>query len=40
MWPLSRKCCRRTLYNQLRRHLGEVFRDLAEYEDSRILGGT
>ncbi len=33
------KCCRRTLYEQLRRHLGEVFRNLAEHRDSRILEG-
>ena len=33
------KCRRRTLYEQLRRHLGEVFRNLAEHRDSRILEG-
>jgi putative transposase len=33
------KCRRRTLYAQLRRHLGEVFRDLAEHKESRILEG-
>jgi len=30
------KCRRRTLYEQLRRHLGEVFRKLAEQKGSRI----
>jgi putative transposase len=30
---------RRTLYEQLRRHLGEVFRDLAQHKESRILEG-
>jgi putative transposase len=33
------KCRRRTLYAQLRRHLGEVFRNLAEHKESRILEG-
>ena len=33
------KCRRRTLYAQLRRHLGEVFRTLAEHKESRILEG-
>ena len=33
------KCRRRTLYGQLRRHLGEVFRNLAQHKDSRILEG-
>ena len=33
------KCRRRTLYGQLRRHLGEVFRSLAEHKESRILEG-
>jgi putative transposase len=33
------KCRRRTLYAQLRRHLGEVFRSLAEHKESRILEG-
>jgi putative transposase len=27
---------RRTLYEQLRQHLGEVFRRLAEHKESRI----
>ena len=33
------KCRRRTLYEQLRRHLGEVFRKLAEPKESQILEG-
>ena len=33
------KCRRRTLCAQLRRHLGEVFRTLAEHKESRILEG-
>ena len=33
------KCRRKTLYDQLRRHLGEVFRNLAEQKESRILEG-
>jgi putative transposase len=33
------KCRRRALYEQLRRHLGEVFRDLARHRESRILKG-
>jgi putative transposase len=33
------KCRRRTLYAQLRRHLGEVFKTLAEQKESRILEG-
>jgi|GEM_PF-2310454 len=33
------KCRRRTLYGQLRRHLGEVFRKLAEQKESRIEEG-
>ncbi len=33
------KCRRKTLYVQLRRHLGEVFRKLAEQKESRILEG-
>ena len=33
------KCRRRTLYGQLRKHLGEVFRRLAEQKESRILEG-
>jgi hypothetical protein len=30
------KCRRRTLYGQRRRHLGDVFRKLAEHKDSRL----
>ncbi|SDY67763.1 putative transposase [Nitrosomonas sp. Nm58] len=30
------KCRRKTLYKQLRLRLGEVFKRLAEYNDSRI----
>ena len=30
---------RRTLYNQLRKHLGAVFHDLARHKDSRIEEG-
>ena len=33
------KCRRRSLYEQLRRHLGEVFRNLADQKESRILEG-
>ena len=33
------KCRRRTLYGQLRQHLGEVFRKLAEQRESRIEEG-
>jgi len=33
------KCRRRTLYGQLRRHLGEVFRRLAEQKESRVEEG-
>jgi putative transposase len=33
------KCRRRTLYVELRRHLGEVFRRLAEQKESRIEEG-
>lgn len=33
------KCRRKTLYEQLRRHLGEVFRRLAEQRQCRILEG-
>jgi putative transposase len=33
------KCRRRTLYEQLRRHLREVFRDLAHRKESRVLQG-
>lgn len=33
------KCRRRTLYAHLHRHLGEVFRRLAEQKESRIEAG-
>lgn len=33
------KCRRRVLYGQLRKHLGEVFHDLAQHKDSRIEEG-
>ena len=33
------KCRRLTLYEQLRRYLGEVFRKLAEQKESRIEEG-
>ena len=33
------KCRRRTLYGQLRRHLGEVFRNLARQKECRIEEG-
>lgn len=33
------KCRRKTLYEKLRRHLGDVFRDLAERKESRIEEG-
>jgi putative transposase len=33
------KCRRKTLYAQLRRHLGEVFRRLAEQKESTIEEG-
>ena len=33
------KCRRKTLYGELRRHLGEVFRKLAEHKQSRIEEG-
>jgi len=33
------KCRRKTLYGELRRHLGEVFRRLAEQKESRIEEG-
>jgi len=32
-------CRRRTLYEELRRHLGEVFRKLAQQKESRIEEG-
>jgi putative transposase len=33
------KCRRKTLYAQLRQHLGEVFRRLAQQKEGRILEG-
>jgi putative transposase len=33
------KCRRRALYGQFRKHLGEVFHDLAQHKDSRIEEG-
>src|ERR1700732_3769692 len=33
------KCRRKTLYAQLRRYLGEVFRKLAEQKESKIVRG-
>jgi putative transposase len=33
------KCCRRTIYGELRPHLGEVFRKLAQQKESRIEEG-
>ena len=33
------KCRRKTLYSQLRRYLGEVFRELAKQKESRIEEG-
>lgn len=33
------RCRRKTLYRQLRRYLGEVFRDLAKQKESRIEEG-
>lgn len=33
------KCRRKTLYQELRRHLGEVFRKLAEQKESAIEAG-
>ena len=33
------KCRRRTLYAELRKHLGEVFRRLASQKESRIEEG-
>ena len=33
------KCRRKTLYAELRKHLGEVFRQLAERRESRIEEG-
>ena len=38
-WVFIPKCRRKTLYAELRRHLGEVFRKLAEQKESRIEEG-
>jgi REP element-mobilizing transposase RayT len=37
--PDGRECWRRTLYKELRKHLGEVFRRLASQKENRILDG-
>jgi putative transposase len=34
------KCRRRTLYEQLRRHLGQVFHELAKQQESRVEAGN
>lgn len=34
------KCRRRTLYRELRQHLGEVFKQLAGQKESRVEEGT
>ena len=34
------KCRRKTLYGELRQHLGEVFRRLAMQKESRVEEGT
>ncbi len=39
MWVFIPKCRRKTLYGELRRHLGVVFRKLAEQKESRIEEG-
>ena len=33
------KCRRRTLYSELRQHLGEVFKELARQKESRVEEG-
>jgi putative transposase len=33
------KCRRKTLYSQLRQHLGEVFRQLAQHKECQVLEG-
>ena len=33
------KCQRRTLYKELRKHLGEIFRALARQKESHIIEG-
>jgi putative transposase len=37
---LISKCRRKTLYKELRKHLGEVFRRLAEQKESRVEEGN
>ena len=39
MWCFIPKCRRKTLYGELRQHLGEVFRKLAVQKESRIEEG-
>jgi len=39
MWYSLPKCRRKTLCEQLRKHLAEVFRRLAEQRESRIEEG-
>ena len=34
------KCRRRTLYSELRQHLGEVFKELARQKESRVEEGS
>ena len=34
------KCRRKVLYEQVRKHLGEVFRSLAEQKESRVIEGS
>ncbi|SHO53774.1 transposase, partial [Desulfopila aestuarii] len=33
------KCRKKTLYGQLRKHLGEVLHDLARQKESKVLEG-
>ena len=33
------KCRRKSMYGNLRQHLGEVFHDLARHKESKILEG-
>jgi putative transposase len=33
------KCCRKTIYANLRPHLGEVFRRLAQQREAKVLEG-
>jgi REP element-mobilizing transposase RayT len=39
MWSSFRKCRRKALYQELRRHLGEVFRKLALQKESKVEEG-